>query len=214
MFRRTARLLVLAAALAALAGGAAGKARADVGPVGPVGPALDFCASATPHATLNLGPGIPSVEATSAGGGYGSGLCPRFVTDITVPTNTGAPHYFDEFSVYGAYADLQTGSSLGGLPLSQIECANYTGYLRVYRKSVLGGSFTQLGGGTTHGSWVANGGIFGPYCAVVKTAGYVDLPAFDPPSLFGVIYRVAFGAKVGSSWRQVKAGASHPPIIY
>jgi hypothetical protein len=213
MLRRTARLLVVMAALAAVAGGAAGKARADVGPVVPVGPALDFCASVAPHATRTLGPGVPSVEATSAGGSYGSGLCPRFVTDITVPTNSGAPNYWSEFSVYGAYADLATGSSLGGLPLSQIECANYSGYLRVYRKSVLGGSFSYLGGGTTHGTWTG-GGIFGPYCAVTKTAGYDDLPAFNPPSLFGVVYRVAFGAKVGSSWRQVKDGAAHPPIIY
>jgi hypothetical protein len=210
MLRRTARLLVVAAACAALVAGAAGKARADSIPVGP---ALDFCASVAPHATRTLGPGVPSVEATSAGGSYGSGLCPRFVTDITVPTNTGAPNYWDEFSVYGAYADLATGSSLGGLPLSQIECANYTGYLRVYRKSTLGGSFTVLGGGTTHGTWT-NGGIWGWYCAVTKTAGYVDLPAFNPPVLFGAIYRVAFGAKVGSSWRQVKDGAAHPPIIY
>ena len=214
MFRRTARLLVLAAALAALVAGAAGKARADVGPVGPVGPVIDFCASASPHATLNLAAGVPSVKATSAGGAYGAGLCPRFVVDISVPTNTGAPNYYPQFSVFGGYADLATGSSLGGLPLSQIECANYTGYLRVYRKSALGGSFSVLGGGTTHGSWVANGGLFGPYCAIVKTAGYDDLPLFNPPSLFGVIYRVAFGAKVGSSWRQVEAGASHPPIIY
>jgi hypothetical protein len=214
MFRRTSRLLVLAAALAALVSGAAGNARADTGPVAPVGPALDFCASATANATLNLGAGVPSVEASSAGGSYAAGLCARFVTDITVPTSSGAPNYWSEFSVYGAYADLQTGSSLGGLPLSQIECANYSGYLRVYRKSVLGGSFTVLGGGTTHGSWVADGGMFGPYCALVKAPGYVDLPAFNPPSLFGVIYRVAFGAKVGSSWRQVRDGAAHPAIIY
>ena len=212
MLRRTARLLVLVAALAALVGGAAGKARADVGPV--VGPLFDFCTTATPNATLNLGAGVPSVQATSAGGTYGVGLCPRFVVDITVPPNSGAPNYWPQFTVGGGYADLNTGSSLGGLPLSQIECGNYTGYMHVYRKSVLGGSFTQLGGGTTHGTWQPDGGAFGPYCAIDKTSSYTDLPTFSPPSLFGVVYRVAIGAKVGASWRQVKAGAWHLPIIY
>lgn len=208
MFRRSARLLLALAALAAVAGTLAGGARAQVVPI------FDFCKTAAPHATLNLGPGVPFVEATSAGGTYGSGLCPRFVVDIGVPTNSsGGPGYADMFTVGGGYADLATGSPLGGLPLSQIECANYTGYLRVYRKSILGGDFTTLGGGVTHGAWMPGGGLFGPYCAIVKAPSFVDLPAYNPPSFFGVVYRVAIGAKVGASWRQVKAGAWHTPII-
>ena len=209
MFLRTARLLLLLAALAAIAGAAAGKAHAQIVPL------LDFCKTAAPHATLSLGPGVPSVQATSAGGSYGVGLCPRFVVDIGVPTSSsGGSGYFNTFTVGGGYADLATGSSLGGLPLSQIECANYTGYLRVYRKSFLGGDFTTLGGGTTHGTWTGGGSLFGPYCAVTKSPGYVELPLYSPPTLFGVVYRVAIGAKLGASWRQVKAGAWHPPIIY
>jgi hypothetical protein len=206
MFRRLVSLLAAVVAVAAVAGAAAEQARGQF--------FFDFCKTAAPHATLNLGPNVPSVQATSAGGTYGSGLCPRFVVDINVPTtSSGGPGWFDSFTVGGGYADLATGSSLGGLPLSQIECANYTGYLRVYRKSILGGDFTVLGGGTTHGTWIPGGSIFGPYCAIVKSAGYVDLPAYNPPSFVGVVYRVAIGAKVGASWRQVKAGAWHQPII-
>jgi hypothetical protein len=212
MFRRTAHLLLLVAALASVTGIAAGQARADDVPYPFF---FDFCKTAAPHATLNLGAGVPSVQATSAGGTYGVGLCPRFVVDIFVPPNSsGGYGYYNSFTVGGGYADLATGSPWGGLPLSQIECANYSGYLRVYRKSaILGGDFTVLGGGTTHGVWVPGGDVFGPYCAIVTAPGYVDLPVFNPPYLFGVVYRVTVGAKVGSSWRQVNAGAWHPPII-
>jgi hypothetical protein len=207
MYGRFARLLLVIVALASAGALAAGKATAGT-------QFFDFCKTAAPHATLTLGPGIPSVQAVSNGGSYATGLCWRHVTDIVVPTSSsGGPGYFDEFWVGGGYADVATGPALG-LPLSQADCNAYVGYLRVYRRlNFIDSEFTVLGGGRTTGSWVPGGPPFGPHCALVKDPSYVDLPAYSPPSFFGVTYRVAVGVKVGAPWKQVRASAFHVPII-
>ena len=94
-----------------------------------------------------------------------------------------------------------------------IHCESYRGYLRVYRKSALGGDFAFVGGGNTRGQWIPSGGLFGPYCAVVKDPSFVDLPAFSPPPLAPVVYRIAVGATVHGYWHRVRAGASQYPIV-
>jgi hypothetical protein len=207
MSGRIARLLLVVVALASAGALAAGDAAART-------TFFDFCKTVAPHATLTLGPGVPSVQAVSNGGSYGGGLCPRFVTDIVVPTNSsGGPGYFDEFWVGGGYADVATGPPLS-LPLSQADCGAYVGYLRVYRRlNFIDSEFTVLGGGRTTGSWVQGGPPFGPHCTLVKDAGYVELPSYSPPWFVGVTYRVAVGAKVGAPWKQVRASAFHVPII-
>jgi hypothetical protein len=208
MLRRLASFVALAAAVAAVAGAAAGQARADTTPL-----FLDFCKTAAPHATLSLGPGVPSVQTTSPSGSYASGLCPRYVVDIFVPTSSsGGPGYFDSFTVGGGYAGPAYGSSLGGLPLSQVYCAGYEGSLRVYRKSALGGEFASLGGGGLHGEW-QSGGLFGPYCALTKNPSFVDLPTFNPPALFPVVYRVTVSASLFGYSSRVRAGAWHGVIV-
>jgi hypothetical protein len=208
MFRRIASFLVLVAAVAAVAGAAAGNARAQT----PL--FLDFCKTAAPHATLSLGAGVPSVQSTSPSGSYASGLCPRYVVDIHVPTSSsGGPGYFDSFTVGGGYAGPAYGSSLGGLPLSQVYCAGYEGSLRVYRKSALGGDFAYLGGGGLHGEWQPSGGLFGPYCALTKSSSFVDLPTFNPPPLVPVVYRVTVSASLFGYSSRVRAGAWHGVIV-
>jgi hypothetical protein len=208
MPRRLASFLAVAAAVAAVAGAAAGKAGAQA----PL--FLDFCKTAAPHATLSLGPGVPSVQTMSPSGSYASGLCPRYVVDIHVPTSSsGGPGYFDSFTVGGGYAGSAYGSSLGGLPLSQVYCAGYEGSLRVYRKSALGGEFAFVGGGGLHGVWQANGGLFGPYCALTKNSSFVDLPSFNPPPLAPVVYRVAVSASLYGYSSRVRAGAWHNVIV-
>jgi hypothetical protein len=208
--RRLAQLLLAVLALAAAGAFAAGDARAAE-------PILffDFCKSAAPHKTLTLGPGIPSVSATSSGIDYSSGLCPRFVTDIVVPTNTsGGPGYDKIFTVGGGYGGEPTGSTWS-LPLAQSHCNAYVGYLRVYRKiNFLDSEFTAIGGGTTHGQWITGAGFLGDYCQLTFDPGYDQLGWFSPPSFFAVTYRVAVGTKIGSVWTRVRASAWHPPIIY
>jgi hypothetical protein len=208
--RRLVQLLLAVLALAAAGAFAAGDARAD----GPV-LLLDFCKTAAPHKTLTLGPGIPSVQTTSAGINYSSGLCPRFVTDIVVPTNTsGGSGYFDDFQVGGGYAGEATGSTWS-LPLAKSHCEAYVGHLRVYRKTnFLDSDFVSVGGGTTHGKWITGAGILGDYCQLTYDAGYDQLPYFGPPSFFSMTYRVAVATRIGSVWTRVRATAWHPVIVY
>ena len=209
MFRRTARFLVLLAALASVAGAAAGKAAAD-----DIAPAP--CATVAPATTLTLSAGKASVQTYSNGGSYASGPCPRFVADINVPTSTGAPNYWPEFFVGCGYNGTVSGPSLGGLPLSPVECAAFVGYLRVYRRSMLGGDFHVVGGGMLYGVW-SSGGAFGSYCKLTKAASYDELPLFSPPALFGAVYRVAIGMAIvgswGPQWRMVNVRAWHPAIV-
>jgi hypothetical protein len=208
--RRLAQLLLVVLALASF-GAFAGAAKADIIAV----PLFDFCKSAAPHKTLTLGPGIPSVQTTSSGIDYSSGLCPRFVTDIVVPTSTsGGSGYFDDFQVGGGYGGEPTGPDWS-LPLNEAHCDAYVGYLRVYRKTnFLNSEFSSVGGGTTHGNWVGGGGLIGPHCELTYDAGYVQLPYFKPPVFFGATYRVAVATKIGSVWTRVRASAWHPVIIY
>jgi hypothetical protein len=207
VFRRTARFLVLLAALAGVAGAAAGRAAAD-----DVAPAA--CATVAPAATLTLSAGKASVQTYSNGGSYAFGLCPLFVADINVPTSTGAPSYWPGFFVGGGYNGPVNGPSLGGLPLSRVECELFVGYLQVYRRSMLGGDFHVLGGGMLYGVW-SSGGWVEPHFKLTKAAAYDELPLFSPPALFGAVYRVAVGMQIVGTphWRMVNVRAWHPLIV-
>ena len=208
MLRRSARLLLVVAALAAVSGAAAGTARADI----PIQP-FDGCAMVAPDATRTLGPGVPDVEASSLLTSYASGLCSRFVVDVLVPTNTsGGAHYHDAFSIFGTiHSALSPSFNLG---LSSSACATYEGYVRVYRKSAYDGAFVSVGGGRTTGAWIEDGGLLGPHCTPVKAPGYVDLPVFQPPSRMSAVYRVTASAKIYGINAAVRVGAWHAPIIY
>jgi hypothetical protein len=200
MRRGVAHLLLVLVALAGLGAVSAGEARAAQ-------PNFNFCTSVVPYQTLTLGPGIVAVQATSAGINYWSGVCQRFVVDIVVPPNTGAPGFEPYFDVRGDYDGPATGPESGGVPLNQSDCNAYVGYLSVYRKAnFLDSQFSFLGGGASHGVWEDGA------CELDVDQNWL-LPSFGPPWFFSVKYRVAVSAKIGQSWKQVKAGASHPPII-
>jgi hypothetical protein len=49
-------------------------------------------------------------------------------------------------------------------------------------------------------------------CAIVEYPGYVDLPSFSPPSWLTDTYRIVVGAKIGNTWKHVRAGARYPVI--
>lgn len=194
MLRRLASVLAVVAAVSVAA---AGDARANA-------PFLfDPCRMVAAHSTQTLGPGVPFVDSVSWYGTYGTGLCPRYVLDVHVPTSSsGGPGFLDGFVVGGGPLE---GGQLG--LTNQLQCDDYVGHLRVYRKSALGGEFGLVGGGRLHGHWVAND------CVAVKEPGFVDLPAFAPPSLAPVVYRIVVGATWLGGYRTVQLGAWHLPAF-
>jgi hypothetical protein len=212
MFSRRVHILLLVVALASAAAIAPGKASADRFTFG------NFCTSVSPDASLTLGANTPAVEATSRGGSYFAYPCYRFVTDIYVPTtSSGGFGYLPAFDIGAGYSGIATGPGWGNLPLSQSDCEAYDSDLHVYRKNVRGlnSTFTFVGGGSFHGSWMTAGEAFGNthYCQAVKDSGFVDLPSFfNPPTSTEAVYRVVFGAKVGT-WKQVTVRASYLPLI-
>lgn len=191
---RAARLLLVAALAFAAVGATARAAKADI-----------FlrvdCTKVAADAFLTLGANTPFVWAVSSGGTYAASGCYGFVTDVYVPTSSsGGDGYLGWFHVRG-------GSATAVSALSQAECDDYSGNVAVYKRTFLGTDFGFLGGGSVHGVWTSPG-----YCRAVEDAGFVDVPLFTPSVWFATTYRVVVGAKVGSTWRQVYAGARYEPV--
>jgi hypothetical protein len=185
-------------------GTAAREAKADVIP------RVD-CTNAAADATVTLGANTPSVSAVSSGAYWSSG-CPRFVTDISVPTNTSSGYAnLDQFQVYGRANSGQPALPQGWtMPLSQAACEDYVESVAVYKRVTLGGDFVFLGGGLRHGVWVTLFGFLGA-CHVVNDAAFVDVPLSSAPWVH-TTYRVVVGARIGGySWLQVRAGATYSP---
>jgi hypothetical protein len=208
MPRRSARLLALVAALAAFTGAAAGNARASE-------PTFNsFCKSAAPDASLTFGAGATSVSAASGGTGYTSGRCRRFVVDITVPPNSsGPPTYSDTFLLGGGHGS--TSAPYPWLPFSdEPTCVEYSMNLAVYRRSVISGDFTFIGGGRMIGqAGVLSYGWGAKWvCKLVGDESYVAYGDFAPPPfLASAVYRVIVGATLGDVAQPVSAWAWRMP---
>jgi hypothetical protein len=195
------RLLRIAIVLVVAGSIVAGTAKAE--------PVRASCLTMQPRTSPHFGANTPSVQAVSTGGSYATYPCYRFLTDVVVPTNaSGGPDFYDKFRLGFGYADVPTGSTWGGLPLSQSDCAGLGGDFYVFKRTVLQTDFGLVGGGSVHGSWSTNG------CFVAYGADWDALPkTYNPPDWLSTTYRLVVGLRVGSTWKQVKTTAAFVPIL-
>lgn len=190
---------------------------------------VDPCAVAPPNASLNLGPGILGVQATSNGGNYhGEGGCGLFVVDITVPSDSSGPSGFlpsftvesgpTEFIFQGKKLSAVTNYA-GGFQLPDQLCSLYSQKTLVFVKSVGANEFNLIDAVIAKGNVKQEQGndLTGPVskCALLPSTGKgalnIGLPfSFTPSKSGGKVFRVAVGVNLAySQWQQVRVQASH-----
>ena len=173
----------------------------------------NYCLTSSAQATLLLGPGLTSVQASSGNAAYATSACGSFIVDVKVPSNSGASHYESSFRIYDGMAN--------GLPTTKAVCQSVIQYESIYRKQPQATGFTFIGGGKLTGTWVpASGGPFTipAHCELTPASTYHHFTNyFSPPSTGTAIYRVTVAAESGTRQlvaRPVQVMAVHPPIIY
>jgi hypothetical protein len=191
----------------------------------------DPCTIVTPDASLNLGPGVLGVQASSDGGTYHNAEdgCGLFIVDITVPNNSSGPSgSLPSFRIESGPVELIiNGKNLtngtnyaGGFALPDKVCALYHQQTRLFVKSSTVAEFTLIKN-------VKAGASFGQppgasKCVLVQESGSgllsYGLPfGFIPPKSDARVYRVAVGVVLGSvsggTWQKVRVQASHDADI-
>jgi hypothetical protein len=182
------------------------------------------CATDPADATLNLGPGVPSVESSpplSEYAGYGDS-CDGLIADIRVPsTSSGGPGYGTSFSLYSRYAGAATGpvapSDPDAVPVSRQICT-YAGFavgFTLYRKDALRHTFSYVGEKYAHGKWVEESATAPAHCRLRWTTNTLpDL--YHPPVLGTTTYRV-IGSAGSYGWLDylypVAVGAAHTRLL-
>ncbi len=187
------------------------------------------CAVAPPNASLNLGPGILGVQATSEGGKYhDGGDCGLFVVDIAVPSDSSGPSGFlPSFRVESGPTELVfQGKKLaavtnysGGFQLPDQLCAIYSQETLVFVKSAGTNEFNLIDSVIANGNLKQEEGnaLTGPKskCVLLPSTGKgalsIGLPfSFKPSKSGGKVFRVAVGVSLAySQWQQVRVQASH-----
>jgi hypothetical protein len=174
-----------------------------------------------PHKSMTLGPGMPSVSANSTGIDYFGKplnpicncLCYRFVVDISVPKDSGAPGWTREFMLSGGGVGLENG---GIVLVQQPNCTKYTKEIEIYKKQLGDKQFKPLGGGFLTAQWEQTGGFFGnPGCVLRPASGWKSPSVsgfFEPPASGIDVYRIAIAVKYGTKWIPVEARGDHFPI--
>jgi hypothetical protein len=159
---------------------------------------LPTCATAGPHATLNVG---PPGQATSNGGSYGDILfgCKRFRVDV----NVGDVGYF----YIGGQLATAGQSTWDRVPVAKAQCADYRQSLTLYKKDAQG-DFILKGAVTFRGQWKLV--FFGSHCALVEQSwsGPNHLGTLNGAhALGGGTWRAAFSARIGTDYQQVRVRA-------
>jgi hypothetical protein len=193
---------------------------------------VDPCAIASAEASLNLGPGVLGVQASSNGGTYHEGGtgCGLFVVDITVPSDSSGPSgSLPSFRIESGPVELilngknvSSGTNYeGGFALPDKVCALYHQQTRLFVKSSTANDFTLI---KTINAKAGTGQPFGsaPKCVLMPEIGYGQLSyglpfSFMPLKSNTRVFRVAVGVTLGftadAAWQKVRVQAAHDADI-
>jgi hypothetical protein len=157
------------------------------------------CVVGKPHATLTMGLETPYAAVESRGAGYADAACGLYLVDLEVPrVSSGGEGFGPRITVAGAYYGLPGN---GAVLVAKAECASYSDRLEIYARTA--GRWRLVGGGERRGRWIAASN----HCELEEQPGY------KPPTLVpggdDQTYRVAFGVRLGATWRKVGLAASH-----
>jgi hypothetical protein len=167
-------------------------------------PLYDFCANAEPDRIAYVGSNDTFRAYPSGNGAYAYGRsCPRWVVDYKLAT------YSPEWEISGEPWDLPSSAALNGtVPNNAHDCGRYETYLTFYKKKSSEAAFTKLGATKLIGEWkygeCKEKIAWGTLLAVIAT----------PPQAGWDTYRVAVGAKLRSSFQEVRAVGRENIVIY
>jgi hypothetical protein len=160
------------------------------------------CFNRAADVTLAFGAGVSSVSSPASTTAYGTRIgCPRWVVDVTVPSNSsGTVHDLRSFSVGGADPNL---------PSTKAACESVEIKTMWYRKRLGDPSFTDIGSVTEKGVFNGEPGALFPCVLSVQPGSTKPAQPFNPPQIGTNTYRIVRSVKIGGAWQPVTVTASH-----